>query len=105
MQLSELGEARKELAMIGMNPSEAEEKVERLTRQMQAFLMRKNVQVDYRFYLIFFQIFYSSASLLKNGRTNYFAGYGTKVERCDLSIDAEPRGSRFTIIRSQFIKR
>ncbi|KAF8364258.1 vps-18 [Pristionchus pacificus] len=44
MQLSELGEARKELAMIGMNPSEAEEKVERLTRQMQAFLMRKNVQ-------------------------------------------------------------
>ncbi|GMT14932.1 hypothetical protein PFISCL1PPCAC_6229 [Pristionchus fissidentatus] len=44
MQLSELGEARKELAGVGVNKAEAEEKVERLTRQMHAFLKRTNVQ-------------------------------------------------------------
>ncbi|GMS84314.1 hypothetical protein PENTCL1PPCAC_6489 [Pristionchus entomophagus] len=44
MQLSELGEARKELAGVGVNVSEGEEKVERITRQLHAFLMRKNVQ-------------------------------------------------------------
>lgn len=44
MQLSELGEARKELAGIGVNTSEAMEKVERLRTQLHAFLMRKNVQ-------------------------------------------------------------
>lgn len=44
MQLSELGDARKELAGVGVNVVEGQEKVERLTRQMQAFLMRKNVQ-------------------------------------------------------------
>ncbi|GMR36528.1 hypothetical protein PMAYCL1PPCAC_06723 [Pristionchus mayeri] len=44
MQLSELGEARKEMNGVGGNSNEGIEKVERLTRQMHAFLMRKNVQ-------------------------------------------------------------